>query len=359
MNEKTTFTIEEELLGAAGAILPVEKSPLSLLRETKNPVPGDASARMQAAGITESSGRIRQEYLRAFGVLAQARSFARLKFSAGDKIFEFLVYFPADASAPVSLLHNGNNLVVEDPAGIDQAFMLIDQHIGHSLLSSQTFKGEFSREEALALFALMDLERKTLIHGIADNTEPRNAVFDLATIMGQVKNPYRNFQSLEFVLQSRIIPGDPLTPDRIGQGLAGLAGKGLIQQNDSGFMLGDGLYQIASRFLIMDSFVILESARLDQNNTMWGGSFLSLQAGVNDVLYLEGHAEEIIVRCITAGELMELANSILSDPSFIPVTPEVPAQQAGASPARRHCTQCGAEIADGKKFCGKCGARVS
>lgn len=361
MTEKTTFTIDEDLLGAAGTILPGDKSPLSLLQGTESPVPGHAAARLRAAGITDASGTIRQEYRHAFDTLAQARGFARLKFSAGEKVFEFLVYFPADASVPVSLLHNGNRLVVEDPAGINQAFMLMDQHIGHSLLSSTTFNGEFTREEVLALFALMDLERKTLIHGIADNAEPQNVVFDLATIMEQVRNPYRNFQSLEFVVQSRIILDGQLTQDRIERGLAGLAGKGLLSQTGSGFLLNDGLYQVASRFLIMDSFMILESCRLDQDNTMWGGSFISLQAGVNDILYLEGHAEEIIVRCITAGELMEFVNNILSDASFIPIPSQSPVQPDAASPlpaSHRHCTQCGAEIPPGKKFCGKCGFKI-
>jgi hypothetical protein len=362
MAEKITFTIDEELLGAAGAMLAGEKSPISLLKGDGGPVPGDAAARIKAAGILDASGAIKKEYRHAFDTLAQTRGFARLKFSAGEKIFEFLVYFPADSSEPVSLLHNGSQLVVEDPAGIDHAFTLMDQHIGHSYLSSATFNGELSRSEALALFSLMDLERRSLLHGLADSTEPLNTAFDLSVIMDQVKNPTKNFQSLEFVLQSRIILDGQQSPDRIGEGLKSLAGRDLVQQQGSRFSLSPGLYEVASRFLIMDSFVILESIRLDGSNTMWGGSFLSLQAGVNDVLYLEGHAEEIIVRCITAGELMEFMNSILSDPAFIAIPEPAPSQAtrpSPAAPACRHCTQCGAEVADGRKFCSSCGAKIN
>lgn len=362
MAEKITFTIEEDLLEAAGALLPGEKSPISLLKGTGGQVPGDATARVRAAGILDASGQIKQEYRHAFNTLAQTRSFARLKFSGGEKIFEFLVYFPTDSSEPVSLLHNGNKLVVEDPPGTDQAFALMDQHIGHSFLTSATFNGEFSQPEALALFALMDLERKTLLHGLADSADPQNAVFNLATIMDQVKNPKKNFQSLEFVLQSRIILTGQPTQDQIESGLLSLTGKGMVRQQSSGFSLSTGLYQITSRFLIMDSFVVLESLRLDQDNTMWGGSFLSLQAGVNDVLYLEGHAEEVIVKCIAAGELLDLMNSILSDPTFVmlpAVTPSMGISPSPASaPTKKFCPQCGAQLTEGKKFCNKCGAKV-
>ncbi|RPI39737.1 MAG: zinc ribbon domain-containing protein [Methanoregulaceae archaeon] len=363
MAEKITFTIEEDLLGAAGAMLPGEKSPISLLKGTGGQAMGDATARIRAAGILDGSGAIKQEYRHAFDTLAQTRCFARLKFSAGEKIFEFIVYFPTDTSPPVSLLHNGNRLVVEDPAGIDPAFALMDQHIGHSFLSSTTFNGEFSQTEALALFALIDLERKTLLHGLADSADPHNAPFNLATILDQVKNPKKNFQSLEFVLQSRIILNGLPAQDQIESGLKSLTGKGMVRQHSSGFSLNDALFEIASRFLIMDSFVVLESCRLDQNNIMWGGSFLSLQAGVNDVLYLEGHAEEVIVKCITAGELLGLMNTILSDPTFValpavtssPGTPPSPE----SAPKRKFCPQCGAPLTENKKFCNKCGAKVS
>jgi len=153
MDEINTFTIEEDLLEAAGAMLPGEKSPISLIKGKGGQVPGDAAARIRAAGILDGAGQIKQEYRHAFSTLAQARGFARLKYSAGEKIFEFLVYFPADGSGAVSLLHNGNRLIVEDPPAIDQTFRLMDQHIGHSFLSSTTFNGEFSQPEALALFA--------------------------------------------------------------------------------------------------------------------------------------------------------------------------------------------------------------
>jgi hypothetical protein len=362
MAEKITFTIDEDLLGTAGTILPGEKSPISLLRGTGIQVPGDASARIGAAGILDASGQIKQEYRHAFDTLAQTRGFARIKYSAGEKIFEFLVYFPTDSSEPVSLLHNGTKLIVEDPSGIDQTFRLMDQHIGHSFLSSTTFNGEFSQPEALALFALMDLERKTLLHGLADSADPQNTAFSLANIMDQVKNPKKNFQSLEFILQSRIILTGQPGQDQIESGLKTLAEKGMVQKQGSGFLLSEPLFEIASRFLIMDSFVVLESCRLDQNDTLWGGSFLSLQAGVNDILYLEGHAEEVIVKCITAGELLDLMNTILSDPTFIALPAVTPS--AGISPGpvsattKKFCAQCGAQLTEGKKFCNKCGAKI-
>jgi hypothetical protein len=362
MHEKTSFTIEEDLLEALGSMQPGEKSPLSLIYGTGRQIPGDMTARVRAAGITDPSGKIKKEYQHAVNTLAQTRSFARLKFSAGENVLEFIVYFPTDASGPVSVLHTGNKLVVEDPPAIDQAFALLDQYIGRSILSSTTFNGELTRAEALALFALMDLERSTLLHGLADGADPRNTAFDLPAIMNRVNNPKNNFQSLEFVIQSRIILEDSHSPEQIERGLTGLAGKGIVLRQGTSYSLSEALYAITSRFLIIDSFVVAETGRLDQANTMWGGTFLSLQAGVNDVLYLEGHDQEVIVKCIAAAELLDLVRKVLSDPEIITIPVQAPAAspspKSSGTSVKKFCPQCGIPISDGKKFCNNCGAKI-
>jgi hypothetical protein len=362
MSNKTSFTIEENLLEALGSLLPGEKSPISLLKGTGKAVTGEMIAKIRSEGITDTSGTIKPEYQHALETLAHSRSFARLKFSAGEKIFEFIVYFPNGNSSPVSLVHNENHVVVQDPPGTDQAFALMDQYIGHSVLASTTFNGEFSQAEALALFALMDLERGSLLHGLADGSDPQNAGFDLGSIMARVTNPKNNFQSLEFVLQSRIILSAPPTQEHIEIGLKSLVGKGMVFHQGIRYNLSDALYAITSRFLIIDSFIVAETGKLDQNNTMWGGSFLSLQAGVNDLLYLEGHAEEVIVKCITAAELLDLTGQFLSDPTImtLPDAAALPEKTQQSVPAggKKFCPDCGAQIKAGIKFCNGCGKKL-
>ena len=364
MSDKISFTIDEDLLEGIGSILPGEKSPISLFRGKGRQVTGDMISRIRSAGFTDTSGKVKAEYQHALDTMAHTRSFARLKFSAGEKIFEFIVYFPTDMSKPVSVIHNDSQLVVHDPMELERAFTLMDQYIGHSILASTTFNGEFAQAEALALFALMDLERSALLHGLADGSDPENSGFDLAPIMDRVKNPKKNFQSLEFVLQSRIILSTPPTREQIENGLETLAGKGMVFLHGTSYRLSDSLFALISRFLIMDSFVVVETGKLDQNNTMWGGTFLSLQAGVNDLLYLEGHSEEVILKSITAAELMDLIGKCLSDPSLIAIPAQVPATTPVQQPAaglheKKYCLSCGATIQPGKKFCPQCGVKIS
>jgi hypothetical protein len=364
MSNKIRFTIDEDLLEAVGTVIPGEKSPISLFRGSGQPVTGETMSRIRSAGIIDESGKIKGEYQHAAETLARTRCFSRLKFSAGEKIFEFIVYFPTDNSVPVSIIHNNNQLMVQEPAAFEEAFSLIDQNTGHSILSSCTFNGEFSQHEALALFALMDLERSTLLSGLAQESDALNAAFDLDMVMNKITNRKEHLQSLEYVIQSRIILNTLPTQKDLESACKTLAEKGFVVRQGEKFRLSDALYAVAGRLLIIDSFVVIETGRLDESGTMSGGSFISLQAGVNDILYIEGHAEEIIVKYITGFELMDLIGKFLSDPTIITtpeqVQPVTSAQQPAANiPGKKFCPSCGTAIQAGKKFCPQCGAKIS
>ena len=358
MSDKIRFTIDEDLTEAVGTLVSAEKSPISLLRGSGKPVNDGMLTRLRSLGITDATGKLLGEYQHAAETLAQTRQFSRLKFSGGEKIFEFIVYFPSDNSVPVSVVHNGNQLIVQEPAAFEEAFSLVEQNTGHSILSSCTFDGKFSPEEAEALFALLDLERSTLLSRLAEEQEPQNTTFSPAAVVKKITGRKEHFQSLEYVIQSRMPPTPPPDQHAVASVLEALAGKGLVVHQGRQYHLSDALYALAGRFLIIDNFVVIESGRLDEAGTLWGGSAIVLQAGVNDLLYIEVHGEEVIVKCITGFELMDLAGKFMSDPTLvtIPVS-AAPATSAGAA-GTKTCPKCGAPVKEGKKFCTNCGARI-
>lgn len=364
MSDTVRFTIDEDLSEAMGTILPNEKSPLSLLRPSGRPVTGEMMSRLRSAGIIDESGKIRGEYRHAAETLAGTRQFSRLKFSGGEKIFEFIVYFPRDNSVPVSVIHNNDQLIIQEPAAFEEAFALVDQNVGHSILASCTFNAEISHTEAMALFALIDLERSSLLSALAQESEPHNAVFSPDAVMKKITGRKEHFQSLEFVIQSRILPATLPEQTAVASALTSLARKGLIIRNGENCLLSDMLYAVAGRFLIIDNFVVVETGRLDNDGNLWGGSFLSLQAGITDLLYLEVHGDTVIVKCITGFELMNLTDTFMSDPSLVIFPEQVSSGSSAEKPStgsskEKICPHCGVELKEGKKFCSNCGAKVS
>lgn len=352
MNEKISFTIDEDLLDAVGMLTPVEKSIISPLKTRGSQVLTPARiARLRSAGIVDNSGKIDEKYRYAVETLASGRSFARLRFTAGLNIFEYFVYFPKDNSKSVSFTHKNNQIVVYYPSATDVAITLINENIGNSALSSCSFNGVFSENEALALFAMIDLARSDLLGGLKDETEPVNSAFEASAILNKIINRKENIQSFEFVLQSRLNTAFKPTLKQVQDGLKVLVEKGFIQKQGKKYQLGEALYHVAGRFPIIDNFIVMEAGTLDPDGNLCAASYIALQAGVNDLLYLECHGEDIILKCITAVELIEHMISMLTDPKIIRISPAV-------SSTTINCPKCGNVIPSNKKFCPKCGVKI-
>ena len=122
--------------------------------------------RLQSAGILDAAGNVKQQYRQVLDALAKARNVATLKYTIREsRLFEFIVTFPESKSTPaISILHDNNKLIIEAPASVEEAFTLIDQNVGHSKLASNGFSGKLSVEEALVVFALIDIERAENLH---------------------------------------------------------------------------------------------------------------------------------------------------------------------------------------------------
>lgn len=365
MSSKTSLAIDEDLLDALGQAVPGQKSPLSILDvKATGKVAAEKTARLQSAGIIDAAGNVKPQYLQVLDALAKARNVATLKYTAGSRLFEFIVSFPDSKSSPaISVLHDSNQLIIEAPAAVEEAFTLIDQNIGHSKLASSNFSSKLSVEEAMALFALMDLERAANLRAIADGAALKSKAYDLSAIMGKVVNRKETFQSLEFVLQSGLELAAPPTSAQVESGLKSLVDKKLVTQEGSKFRLSEELSHLAGRLPIIDNYVSLESGRLDPNDKLIYANFTALQAGVNDILYLENHDQEVVVRSISGMQLVGLIAKFLNEPDAIklPTPTKTAPQPTQTAPVnrKRYCRECGKELEPNSKFCQNCGNKTS
>jgi hypothetical protein len=365
MSSKISLAIDEDLLDALGQAVPGQKSPLSLLNvKGTGKVAAEKMARLQSAGIIDAVGNVKQDYRQVLDALAKARNVSTLKYTAGSRLFEFIVSFPESKSSPsISVFHDGNQLIIEAPASVEKAFTLIDQNVGHSKLASSSFSGILSTEEAMAVFALMDLERAANLRAIAGGTALKSGAFELSAIIGKVINRKDSFQSLEFVLQSRLDLAAPPTSAQIESGLKSLVDKKLVVQEGSKYHLSKELSHFAGRLPIIDNYVTIESGRLDPNDKLIFASFTALQAGVNDILYLENRDQEVVVRSVSGMQLVGLIAKFLNEPDAIKLPNAAnktsqPTQATSANP-KKYCKECGTALEPSSKFCPNCGNKIS
>ncbi len=364
MSSKISFTIDQDLLDSLGQAVPEEKSPLSILNVKGGKNTADKTQRLQSAGIVDAAGKIKSEYSQVLDTLAKARNVASLKYTAGSKLFEFIVTFPDAKGAPsISALHDNNQVIIQSPAAVEAAFTLIDQNVGHSKLASSSFFGKFTKEEAMALFALMDLERAANLRAIADGTAVKSTAFELPAIVNKVAKCKKTLQSLEYAFQSQLDLSTPPTAAEVEAGLKGLADKKVVTQESGKYKLSSSPSHFAGRLPIIDNFVSVEAGRYSADNKLVYANFTALQAGVNDILYLENHDAEIVVKSVSGMELVGLVAKFLNEPDAIklPNPAKTTPQPAQAAPVNRkkYCRECGKEVEPGSQFCANCGNKIS
>ncbi len=215
----------------------------------------------------------------------------------------------------------------------------------------------------MAAFALMDLERAANLRAIADETPVKSSAFELSAVVGKVLNVKESFQSLEFVLQSELELDESPTSEQVESGLKMLVDKKLVTQENGKFRLSEELSHFAGRLPIIDNFVSVESGRFDSKDKLFYANFTAVQAGVNDILYLENHDTEVVVRSVSGMQLVGLIAKFLNEPDAIklPNTAKVAPKPAAAAPAtnrKKFCEECGKELESDAKFCPNCGNKL-
>ena len=361
MINKTSLTIDEDLLAALAQSVPGEKTPLSLLSTNQNDVGTDKMSRLRTAGVTTDSDRVRPEYIQMLDTIAKTRNVASLKYTAGSRLYEFVTSFPeASDKQSVSVLRDANKLIIESPSAVEDAFTLIDQNIGHSRLASSNFSERLTVEEALDVFALMDLVRSSILRAIADETDLKTLTFDLQAITKKALNQKETIQSLTYVLKSKLKLSAPPTTNQIKAGLKSLVNKKMVTQENDKYKLNDALNHFAGRLTVIDNLVSVDAGRFTDDNRLLNANFTALQSGVNDILYFENHINEIVVKSIPAMALVGLVAKFLNEPDAIKLASPLKTNPTTTESAttKKYCQQCGAPLGIVAKFCERCGTKT-
>jgi hypothetical protein len=257
---------------------------------------------------------------------------------------------------PVSLTHRGKSIVIDDPAITSDIFSLIDQNTGHSGLLGVPFSARFSREEAVTLCVLLDLERTGQLMALAQETAPENMGFELDQITARAMKKRETFQSLAFVYRSLLGIDAGAASGLVKEGLSRLVVKGTILKEGTKYCPAETLWLLSGRFPVIDSILTIEAMTIGDDKKVTAGRFISLQAGVNDLLYFESDGNEVAIRSITGLTLLELVSRFLSKPPLAAL--ETGADRGVSGTSISSCPQCGSRIKPGQKFCNYCGSKI-
>lgn len=392
------FILDLDSLLSLGSLVPGEQSLISPMRTGITLTPEQVSV-LKGKGILEGSGKIAPACLPALETIAQAGYYSQVRMNGSGNYLEVMVYFSRDYKNSTGVFTTGEGLLVSDPAPVQDIVRALKEYIGESSLQNMDFHTEISFEEALALAAVIDLQRRALLKAMAEDRDPVDSGFSVEAVYQEIVKENENAQWLVTLL--REMTG--VSPDRSGleKSLGSLASAGLVSINNGSCQLTGQASGLANQFLLVNNLLSIRSGREMPGSELAQVGFVCLQSGVTGLLTIQtAEDSRVQLTVLPASALFRLVELYLSDPvaiqMLIPEEAEDEAASAGAmaekvnvaggtacpgcgkgnpadvrfclecgSPlvtdAAAHtsvCGKCGTALKPGARFCGECGSAV-
>ncbi len=346
MTNEAAFTIAPGLLPWLGSAGPGATGPLSpfLAGDVRSPTL-DEMDRLRSAGVIGADGALETHVRSTISALANPAVAVAVRLSSGEEYYEHTAFLSADGTRSVLLTTAGSEILVRDPAPIDEVLEGVRQYVGDSVLRAPRFEAELDPEAALAFAAIADLHRRALFGAYAGGTPFERPVLGPAKIAAAIGSAADGFQWLAGVV--KLVGGaDRLAPAALDR----LVRAGHLRKEKGGFALADEAALLAERLLVVESVLALEAVRAAPGTTaLQRLNLLCLQAGIHDILSVEAVDGRLRFECLSGAAVMAYLHFLLTEPGAL---------AAGGAEEATACPSCGEPVSAGTKFCRKCGAAL-
>jgi hypothetical protein len=369
--EELRCLIPEELLDSLGTLMPGERSNISPLNTQDNQAynPAQISV-LQSLQIVDKIGNPTSPVQAILKVLGKTRAFAKIHLNSGDKSFQYVNYFSQGEEPSVAMISLEEGVELVYPANVSEVLQGLKEYTGESFLRSCDFRVEISLKEGLVFCALLDLRRKAILHSFINSLELAVQAYDIAQIASFIANIPDTPQWLTPVVKMLGELETEFSTVELQNALLSLKQRGLISQNNHLFMLEDAGAQVADQLLIFDNFINLSAGGEDENGLLSLINFTCLQAGVNDLLYLEVYDGQLLLNFISTAMLYGHLHHFLTNGDALRDMPKQPSTlqsnpvngvvsfSENSDYDSKICQSCNKPLRDGDKFCTHCGAPI-
>jgi hypothetical protein len=306
-----SFEIDPELFAHLGAFAEGSRGALTPFSDTRPP---QETERKQLAklGFRDDASR----HARALSVLASANRLTRVQLFSATTGFEYVVYFPADDDAPVSVSASNGKVRVSDPAATDDAVAFIAEMIGTSDVARTNFEAEMNGLDALVFAGLVDARRRAILRYLADGREAKQKS-DAETIAAELGRSGEAFITLASIVRGVSGLRDVPSADDLARGITSLCGAGHATQRGQSVTLAEPGDALAASLLNVHSVFTVHAARASAKGRE-ELSFSCAIAGLHDLLLVENVQGMVHLQSIASRALLRMAVTFLRNAAAIP-----------------------------------------
>ena len=290
------------------------------------PLPQEAVDLLVEESALQSSGSPTPVFLAALDLLAAPAANVRLDFSGDSKSFTYRIFFSGLEGETVSLMENEAETVLTVPARPADLLAILRQYTGESLIQSSALAADLPINEALALAALLDKRRRSLLLTLAAGVGAETGALTPGAAAEQVSAETNTPQWLTAALCRAAGVETPPDGNHLAAALHSLVNRGLAAAFAGGesFILAETPARLAERLLVVVNTLQLAAARANPEGDVNRAFTLFLQDGINDLLLIEPHAGLVRLESISAAGLLDLVEHYLIHPDALPLPPPHP-----------------------------------
>lgn len=348
MNQSIQFTLSPNALKSLGELVAVPKNALSPFEASRTFEQVQLAA-LQKNTILGSDGRPTPEVRTTLEVLAAPTAYTQLRLFANPEFHEHICFCNADGTHRILLTTAGAEVLVSDPAPLDDLIAWMQDYVGTSTLRALTFSAELDPNQGLVLAALIDLHRRAGLRALADQTEFTPPAFNLPAINDAIARTKEDTQWLVGVMKMIASPLQQKVPD-LGATLDRLVAARHINRDGTRYQLGDAAALLAERLVVIDLVLLLSAGQLVADDAITTTQLLCLQAGAHDILTIETYDATVHFECLSAAAIMAFVRHLFTQAHKLAQTIQTSASK---------CPRCNAPITPTRRFCAHCGLALT
>ena len=330
--------------------------------------------------ILDANGQICDDKAHAIKTIGTADRFTRIRFAGSGTVFEYINYYSRITEAYASVTNKKDGFLVEQPVNPDEMIEGIQQLMGQSVLKSFEFETQLPELEAYVLMGIIDLNRQQRIEVLLNSSESELLRFGPEGVLIWTQNVPNDAQWFSSLLKDQLNAEYTLTLSQFQTIFDTLETKGLIEKQGTDYLLANQSIGFSNQFLFTENLISVSMGQ-EEGEDVFRSGFMVVQAGVNDLLFIDSRDGEVQLEVLSSARLMEYLNQFVKEIGEISIKPEEPTYvlnlekeipestsdleeqletKGGVLPsvamgASLFCIECGTKLSADQKFCHQCG----
>lgn len=310
---------------------------------------------LMGKGYINNDYVIEGELSKRLTVLTKPRGIMRIRLINFDTNYEVGLYCRDGEKGITALYDTQEGVAFEYPFDTSSWLEGMSQYTGQSILKSTDINWDLTVDEAIVICAVMDLMRSKIKAAAQDDAGDSISMLELKSYL-QNEGGTDDFSTYVSTITEKAVSSVDAE-----QALAGLKEKNLLGGSSTIELMYDAL-SVCVRFNVFKNVLRITTA-YDDGDKGISSELMVLQDGVTDMLAFDVRSDRVLVRSVSALEILDIMNQYGEDPLgwLSKMFEEVQSPKkdtvapAPAEEAVAFCPNCGTKRQQGSKFCGNCG----